>query len=97
MKDFSNYQFVKIITEEGTIANGDYILDDVIIRCKNGLLSDSTDENGEPLPAIETRDGNHIEHWKNGVLHSEFTPAIVDNIDNYEKWYLNGIECQPKK
>ena len=96
MKEFSNYMYVKLITEEGTLANGDYILDDVIIRCKNGLLGDSTDENGELLPAIETRDGNHVEHWVNGVLHCENAPAIVDNIDNYEKWYINGTECPPK-
>ena len=63
MKDFRNFQNVRIITEEGTIANGDYIMDEVIIRCKNGLLSDNTDENGELQPAIETRDGNHLEHW----------------------------------
>ncbi len=96
MKDFSNFQHVRIITEEGSVANGDYILDDVIIRCKNGLLCDSTDENGEELPAIETRDGNHLEHWKNGVLHCETSPAVVDNFDNYEKWYINGVECPPQ-
>ena len=96
MKGFRNFQNVRIITEEGTIANGDYIMDDVIIRCKNGLLSDNTDENGELLPAIETRDGNHLEHWKNGVLHCENAPAIVDNIDNYECWFENGVEYPPK-
>ena len=97
MKDFSNYQNVRIITEEGTLANGDYILDDVIIRCKNGLLHDSTDEVGELLAAIETRDGNHLEHWKNGVLHCDNAPAVVDNVDNYKKWYIEGMECIPKE
>ncbi len=96
MKDFRSYQNVRIITEEGTIADGDYILDDVIIRCKNGKLNDNTDENGELLPAIETRDGNHLEHWKNGVLHCDNAPAVVDNIDNYEYWFLNGQEIKPK-
>lgn len=96
MKDFSSYQNVRIITEEGSLANGDYILDDVIIRCKNGLLCDSTDENGDTLAAIETRDGNHLEHWRNGLLHCDTGPAIVDVVDNYEKWYINGIECPPR-
>lgn len=95
MKDFRNFQNVRIITEEGTIANGDYIMEDVIIRCKNGLLSDNTDESGELLPAIETRDGNHLEHWKNGLLHCEDAPAIVDNVDNYEYWFVNGVEYPP--
>ena len=96
MKDFRNYQYVRIITEEGNLADGDYILEDIIIRCKEGLLNDSIDENGEELPALETRDGNHREHWKNGVLHYENGPAIVDNIDNYEYWFNNGKEYKPE-
>lgn len=97
MKDFRNFQKVRIITEEGTIANGDYIMDDIIIRCKNGLLSDNYDENGNVLAAIETRDGNHLEHWKDGLLHCDTSPAVVDNTDNYELWFLNGVECPPKE
>jgi hypothetical protein len=96
MKDFRNFQHVRILTEEGTIANGDYILDGVTIRCQNGLLNDSTDEDGAPLPAIETHDGNHIEHWQKGVLHCDNAPAVVDNIDKYEVWFCNGEECPPK-
>lgn len=96
MKDFRNFQHVRIITEEGTIANGDYILDGITIRCKNGLLNDNTDENGDLLPAIETTDGNHIEHWKNGVLHCPDAPAIVDNTDKYELWFDEGSEVIPR-
>ncbi|MCM1321603.1 MAG: hypothetical protein NC041_07015 [Bacteroides sp.] len=97
MKDFRNLQYVRIITEEGIIANGDYITDDVVIRCKNGLLCDLPGEDGILLPAIETRDGSHSEHWKNGVLHCENAPAVVDNIDKYELWFINGTECPPQK
>lgn len=96
MKDFRNYQYARIITEEGNLADGDYILEDIIVRFKDGLLNDSTDENGEELPALETRDGNHREHWKNGVLHYDNGPAIVDNVDNYECWFNNGVEYKPE-
>lgn len=97
MKDFRNYTSVRIITEEGSIANGDYILDGVTIRCKNGLLNDNLDENGDLQPAIETHDGSHIEHWNNGQLHCDNGPAIIDNVDNYELWFISGIEIEPKK
>lgn len=97
MKDFRNFQNVRIITEEGNIADGDYIMEELIIRCRNGLLSDSTDENGDLLPAIETRDGNHLEHWKDGLLHCEDSPAIIDNIDGYERWFVNGVEYTPNE
>lgn len=97
MKDFRNYTSVRIITEEGSIANGDYILDGVTIRCKNGLLNDNLDENGELQPAIETHDGSHIEHWNRGQLHFDNGPAIIDNVDNYELWFISGVEIEPKK
>ena len=97
MKDFRDFQNVRIITQEGTIANGDYIMDDVVIRCRNGLLCDLPGEDGNLMPAIETRDGNHREHWKNGVLHCENAPAVVDNVDGYELWFLDGKECSPQK
>jgi len=97
MKDFRKFQKVRIITKEGTIANGDYITDDVVIRCKNGLLCDLPGKDGALLPAIETRDGSHREHWKDGLLHCEDAPAIVDNIDDYELWFKDGVECLPKR
>ena len=87
MKSFKRYQYRRFPTEDGAPANGDYIYPDVTIRFKDGYLNDSADEEGHVLPAIETQDGSHIEHWKNGVLHCEKEPAIVDKNDNYEEWY----------
>ena len=104
MKDFRELQHVRIITREGTIAKGDYLNDEVIIRCdEHGFLNDSKDEDGEILPAIETRDGNHREYWKHGLLNcpvdddGHFKPAVVDNIDKYELWFVNGKEYPPMK
>lgn len=95
MKSFKRYQYRGVPTEEGLPANGDYIFPDVTIRIKDGYLSDSVDEEGHVLPAIETHDGSHIEHWKNGVLHSEKAPAIIDTRDNYEEWYQEGRPVPP--
>lgn len=91
MKNFSNYQYRKIITEEGRIAEGDYIIEEkIIVRIKNGYLNDITDEEGKILPAIEATDSTHIEHWKNGLLHCEFEPAVIDLVDGYEEWWKEG-------
>ncbi|MBC6713579.1 hypothetical protein [Treponema sp. Marseille-Q3903] len=104
MKDFRELQHVRIITREGTIAKGDICEDDVIIRCDDhGFLHDSIDEDGDRLPAIETRDGSHREYWTHGVLNcpvdneGHFKPAVVDNIDKYELWFVNGKEYPPMK
>lgn len=102
MKDFRELQLVRIITKEGTIAKGDYLDEEVIIRCdERGFLNDSIDEDGQILPAIETRDGNHREFWTHGLLNCPtgkdglYLPAVVDNIDNYELWFVNGKEYPP--
>ncbi len=92
MKSFKSYQHLRILTTQGTIADGDYILDGITVRITKGFLNDVKDKEGNILPAVETHDGNHVEHWKNGVLHSEDSPAVVDNEDNYEEWYLNGTK-----
>lgn len=99
MQDFRKFQNWRIITEEGTIAHGDYIRKEegVTIRTdESGLLNDNPDENGKPLPAIETHDGSHIEHYKHGVLHCVGGPAIIDVADNYELWFVNGKEIKPE-
>lgn len=95
MKSFKRYQYRRIPTEEGLPASGDYIYPDVTVRFKNGYLNDSLDEEKKVLSAIETHDGSHIEHWKNGVLHSEKEPAIIDTRDNYEEWYVEGKPVPP--
>lgn len=101
MKDFVEKCFMKrVLTEEGTIAHGDYILDEagVTVRTdKNGLLNDNPNEFGQPLPAIETHDGNHVEHWRNGVPHCVDGPAIIDVADNYELWFVNGKKTETKQ
>lgn len=97
MKDLRNFQGVRVLTDEGNIANGDFILDGLTIRCKNGLLDDNVDDEGNSQPAIETHDGSHVEHWKNGLLHCEDAPAVVDTFDSYERWFLNGREIPPRE
>lgn len=49
---------------------------------------------GSLLPAISTADSSHIEHWKNGVLHCEKEPAVIDSIDGYEEWWFNGKQVE---
>lgn len=91
MKNYSAYQYRIITTQEGEIANGDYLIDEKItVRIKNGYLCDSMDEEGNNLPAIETSDNSHIEHWKDGLLHYEKEPAVIDMVDGYEEWWVNG-------
>lgn len=97
MKSFRKFQNLRIITTEGIEANGDYILPDITVRVKNGYLNDTVDEEGKNLPAVESHDNTHIEHWKDGVLHFEEAPAIVDNLDNYEEWWLDGVRIFPKE
>ncbi|MBQ8678324.1 MAG: hypothetical protein IJ530_01010 [Treponema sp.] len=98
MKNFKSYQHRRILLKEGQVCNGDYIIEgEMTIRCKNGFLNDATDENGGLLPAIMTADASHIEHWKDGVLHCEKEPAVIDLIDNYEEWWLNGRQVPPQK
>ena len=43
MKSFGKYQNLRIITTEGLLADGDYILPDITIRVKGGYLNDSLD------------------------------------------------------
>ena len=90
MKSYKSCQHQRILLEDKTVAHGEYIVDDVALRIKNGYLDDSLDEEGNLIPAVESETGSHIEHWRNGVLHCETGPAIIDQIDNYEEWWLNG-------
>ncbi|MBM7022657.1 hypothetical protein [Treponema sp. Marseille-Q4523] len=97
MKNFKHYQYMRIITKEGEIADGDYIVDDtIIIRVKEGFLNDAVDEEGTIFPAIETADGTHIEHWKDGMLHCENEPAVIDTVDGYEEWWHDGRQVPNK-
>ena len=98
MKSLKVYQHQRILTKEQKIADGDYKIDnELIIRTKDGFLDDVITEDGITLPAIEAIDGSHIEHWKKGVLHCDFEPAVIDIIDNYEEWWHNGIQVPSKK
>ena len=83
------------MTADAAVADGDYILDGITVRTKEGYLDDALDEDGKHLPAVETHDGNHVEHWKNGVLHCEDGPAVIDLLDGIEEWWLDGKLVQP--
>ncbi|MDE5898987.1 MAG: hypothetical protein K2H09_06980 [Treponemataceae bacterium] len=98
MKSFRSYQHRRILLKEGEVADGDYIIDGgMTVRVRDGYLSDAEDEDGKPLPAIAAEDGSHTEHWRNGVLHCEIGPAVIDIIDRYEEWWLNGRQVQPSQ
>ena len=100
MKNLSFYQNQRILLRDGSIANGEYLTgnenetDKVLIRIKDGYLNDAESEKGEILPAVFFMDGTHIEHWKNGVLHSDNEPAVIDTIDDYEEWWKNGKKIE---
>lgn len=95
MKSFKSYQHQRILLPDNTIANGKYTIDgDFTVIIKDGFLNDDVSEDGKLIPAISTSDASHIEHWKDGVLHCETEPAIIDNIDNYEEWWLNGKQVK---
>ncbi len=95
MKSFKSYQHQRILLPDNTIANGKYTIDgDFTVIIKDGFLNDEVSEDGTLIPAISTSDASHIEHWRNGVLHCETEPAIIDNIDNYEEWWLNGKQVR---
>lgn len=97
MKSFKAYQHQRILVEGNKIADGDYIIDgDMTIRVKNGFLQDALDADGNALPAIASADGSHIEHWQNGVLHCESEPAVIDSVDGYEEWWLDGKQTEPR-
>lgn len=98
MKTFKHYQHQRILLSDMVIANGDYIINEgeITVRIKNGFLNDVEGDDGSILPAISTSDGSHIEHWKNGVLHCENEPAVIDNVDNYEEWWLDGKQVPPQ-
>ena len=49
------------------------------------------------IEGIETHDGNHVEHWKNGVLHYEDGPAVIDVRDGVEEWWLDGKQVAAVK
>lgn len=90
MKSYKSNQHRKILLEDKTPAHGEYVIGDVIVTIKNGYLNDGLDEEGRFIPAIRTETGRHLEHWRNGVLHCETGPAVIDVDDNYEEWWLNG-------
>lgn len=101
MKSNKFYQHQKIITVEGNIANGQYELKDdngnvsAYFHCSNGYLTDSISEDGTIVePAFYDVNETHIEHWKNGVLHCEDGPAVIDLIDDYEEWWYEGKEVE---
>ena len=97
MKSFKSYQHQRILMSDGTLAKGDFIIEgEMTVRVKDGYLNDVFDPEGNLLPAISTADGSHIEHWKMGVLHCETEPAVIDNIDNYEEWWLEGKQLPGK-
>ena len=97
MKSFKSYQHRRILLKEGEIADGDIILPDgMTLRFKDRYLNDAEDEQGNLLPAIMTADSRHIEHWKDGVLHCDGEPAVIDAVDQYEEWWLHGRQVAPQ-
>ena len=99
MNTFKAYQNRPILDKQGNICNGSYIIDEeMTIRVKDGFLNDDIDpDTNDFLPAIELANGTHYEHWKDGLLHCDNGPAVVDLLDNYQEWWQNGKQVPPQK
>lgn len=74
--------------ESGRIQDGDVLFPKMIMRFKNGLL------HGENEPAVSCTDG-HLEFWKDGRLHKDNGPAVVNIREqpegqDYEEYWKNG-------
>jgi hypothetical protein len=69
--------------------NGEYLIDNVIVRFKNGFLHGGTDFVSEPQPAVILPD-NHTEWWDMGRLHRNDGPAVVSKFGDWEEFWTHG-------
>lgn len=96
--EFKNFINQKVILESGEIANGFYITSSYSLHFINGFLSDKYNKSGKLVsPAVYSTDNKHFEHWKNGVFHFEEGPAVIDGLEHYEEWWINGKQVKPRK
>lgn len=95
---YENYTNTKVLLKNGKPANGIYADCGYILHLKDGYLSDQFTLSGKFLkPAVYSSDLKHTEHWKDGVFHCENGPAIIDGLKNYEEWWIEGKQIEPKK
>lgn len=94
---FKKYVNQKVILKDGKPANGIYIISSFILNFEKGYLSDQQTQHGKILkPAVYSSDNKYTEHWKDGILHCENGPAIINGFKHYEEWWLNGKQIKPK-
>lgn len=94
---FKKYINSKVILKDGKPANGIYIISSYILNFVKGYLSDQQTQSGKILkPAVYSSDNKYTEHWKDGFLHCENGPAVIDGTNHYEEWWLNGKQIEPK-
>ncbi|MCR4939031.1 MAG: hypothetical protein K5930_02840 [Treponemataceae bacterium] len=96
MRSFKDYNGRVVIMGNGELANGTYPLEGCYFRFKNGLLNNELKDDGKVLPAIESKDGTHVEFYENGKLHRKDGPAIIDLLDNIEEWWFEGHRFERK-
>jgi hypothetical protein len=77
------------MSEGMKIADGDYLIEEVILRFKDGQLHGGTDVNGGARAAVEFPDTHH-EYWEGGVLHRADGPAVITDWGNWEEWWSRG-------
>lgn len=96
MKTFSEFQGRKFFKHH-KLFTGKFIDKEngIITRWREGLLNDEVEKDGNVIHAIESLDCTHYEHWKDGVLHCETEPAVIDTLDDREEWWYEGERINP--
>lgn len=95
---FQKYVNYKVILKEGKPANGIFTIAGYILNFEKGYLSDQKTQSGKIIkPAVYSSDNKYTEHWKDGVLHCENGPAVINGFKHYEEWWINGKQIEPRK
>lgn len=93
-KEYVNYKFT---LKDGKPANGIHIISNYFLNFENGYLSDQQNQYGKILkPAVYSTSNKYTEHWKDGVLHCDNGPAVINGLKHYEEWWNNGKQIKPR-
>lgn len=77
---------------------GIFTITGYILNFEKGYLSDQKIQSGKIIkPAVYSSDNKYTEHWKDGVLHCENGPAVINGFKHYEEWWINGKQIEPRK
>jgi hypothetical protein len=73
----------------GEAMQGEYAIENTIMRFEKGLLHGGKDVYGDEQPAIEIPNG-HVEWWDHGEIHRDGAPAIITQYGEWEEWWSHG-------